>query len=66
MNTFKHDLDFTVHRMISIITTFIIRVHLKGLIGDHWTFIGSYHLIELATGRGAQEGRGGARGGVNG
>uniref|UniRef100_A0A668S323 Longin domain-containing protein n=1 Tax=Oreochromis aureus TaxID=47969 RepID=A0A668S323_OREAU len=26
------------------------RVHVKGLIGDHRTFIGSYHLIERASG----------------
>ncbi|XP_039890722.1 vesicle-trafficking protein SEC22a isoform X2 [Simochromis diagramma] len=26
------------------------RVHVKGLIGDHRTFIGSYHLIEQASG----------------
>ncbi|KAG7240331.1 hypothetical protein INR49_026902 [Caranx melampygus] len=25
--------------------------YLKGLIGDHWTFIGSYHLIEQVRGR---------------
>lgn len=45
-----------VHRM-SVITIVSIEFILKGLIGDHWTFIGSYHLIEQA--KGGEEERGG-------
>lgn len=48
-----------VHRM-RIVTIVSVEFIFKGLIGDHWTFIGSYHLIEQASGGcGAIAGRGG-------
>lgn len=34
------------------------RVYNKGLIGDHWTFIGSYHLIDQAKEGGGKAGQG--------
>lgn len=50
-----------VHRM-SITAIISIEFILKGLIGDHWTFIGSYHLIEQARGVcGVMQEKGGAQ-----